>query len=166
MRKILSKKDLVTPSSVKFLYNSKFGNLVLFFLTRRWISKVVGKYLDSKLSRRRIKKYIKKNNIDMSLYKEKKYISFNDFFTREIKPENRPFVQDKNSFPSPCDGKLTAYRIDENEIFNIKGFDYTLENLLKNKELASKYKGRLCLVIRLSVEEYHRYFYIDNCTKE
>ena len=62
MRKILSKQDLVTPSSVKFLYDTKLGNLVLFILTRRWISKLVGKYLDSRLSCHKIKKYVKKHN--------------------------------------------------------------------------------------------------------
>ena len=166
MRKILSKQDLVTPSSVKFLYDTKLGNILLFILTKRWISKLVGKYLDSKLSRNRIKKYVKKNNIDLNLYVEKKYTSFNDFFTREIKPENRPFVQDINSFPSPSDGKLTVYNINETNTFNIKGFDYTVETLLNNEELASKYKNGLCVVIRLSVEDYHRYFYVDDCTKE
>lgn len=166
MREILEKKDLITPKSVKFLYNNKLGNLVLFILTRRWISKIVGKYLDSKLSRKRIKKYIKKNSIDMSLYIEKEYTSFNDFFTREIKPEKRPFSLEKNHFPSPSDGKISAYHINENSIFNIKGFDYSVETLLKNKSLANKYKDGYCIVIRLAVEDYHRYFYIDDLEKE
>lgn len=166
MRKTLNKQDLVTPSSVKFLYNTKLGNILLFILTKRWISKLVGKYLDSKLSCHKIKKYVNKNNIDLNLYVEKKYTSFNDFFTREIKPENRPFTMDQKSFPSPCDGKLTVYNINETNTFNIKGFDYTLETLLNNEELAAKYKNGLCVVLRLSVEDYHRYFYIDDCTKE
>lgn len=166
MRKTLNKQDLVTPSSVKFLYNTKLGNFFLFILTKRWVSKLVGKYLDSKLSCHKIKKYVKKNDIDLNLYVEKKYNSFNDFFTREIKPENRPFTMDQKSFPSPCDGKLTVYSINETNTFNIKGFDYTLETLLNNEELAAKYKNGLCVVLRLSVEDYHRYFYIDDCTKE
>ena len=166
MREILEKKDLITPKSVKFLYNNKIGNIVLFILTRRWISKIVGKYLDSKLSKKRIKKYVKKNSIDMSLYVEKEYTSFNDFFTREIKPEKRPFALEEKHFPSPSDGKISAYQINGNSTFNIKGFDYSVETLLKNKSLADKYKDGYCIVIRLAVEDYHRYFYIDDLEKE
>ena len=166
MRKVLNKNDLVVPKSLKFLYNNLIGNLVLYIVSRRWVSKIVGKYLDSKLSKKRIKKYIKKNNINMDLFMEEEYESFNAFFTRRIKQENRPFDRDKNSFISPCDGKLTVYEIDENCEFEIKNFKYNVQTLLKNEELAKKYYGGYCVVIRLAVEDYHRYFYIDDCYKE
>ena len=165
MRKVLTKDELITPKSVKFLYNTFLGNIILKFITQVWISKLVGWYLDSRLSKRRIKKYIKKNSIDMSLFIEREYKSFNDFFTREIKPEKRPFTQKDKEFPSPCDGKLTIYKIDENSEYNIKGYTYTVETLLKNKQLSEKYNGGYCVVIRLSVEDYHRYFYVDDCEK-
>lgn len=166
MRKILKKEDLVTPKSVKFLYNNFLGNMILFVSTRRWVSKIVGKYLDSKASRKRINKYITDNSIDMTQFEETEYKSFNDFFTRKIKPENRPFSYDTNHFISPCDGKVSAYTISDDSKFEIKGYTYTVETLLKNKELANKYAGGYCIVLRLSVEDYHRYFYIDNCKKE
>ena len=166
MRKVLKKEDLVTPKSVKFLYNNIFGNLILFVSTRRWVSKIVGKYLDSKHSKRRIKKYIASNSIDMTQFIDEEYSSFNAFFTRRIKPENRVFDMDDNSFVSPCDGKVSVYNIDESTKMEIKGYTYTVESLLRNKELADKYAGGLCIVLRLSVEDYHRYFYLDDCNKE
>ena len=166
MRKILRKEDLVTPKSVKFLYNNFFGNLILFVSTRRWVSKIVGKYLDSKHSKRRIKKYITNNSIDMTQFIDEEYSSFNAFFTRRIKPENRIFDMKDDSFVSPCDGKVSVYNINEESKFEIKGYTYTVETLLKNKELANKYNGGLCIVLRLSVEDYHRYFYLDDCNKE
>jgi len=165
MRRILSKQELNTPKSVRFLYDTFIGNIILKLITRRWVSKLVGLYLDSKLSKRRIKKYIKKNSIDMDLFLEQDYKSFNDFFTRKIKPEKRPFAKENNEFPSPCDGKISAYHIDQTNSYEIKGATYTVETLLKNKELAERYKGGYCIVIRLSVEDYHRYFYIDDCNK-
>lgn len=165
MRKVLSKKDLVTPKSIKFLYNNFIGNLCLKFITLRFVSKIVGAYLDSKLSKPRIKKYIKKNSIDMSLFIEENYKSFNEFFIRRIKPEKRPFTLKENEFPSPCDGKVSIYKINEYSKFQIKGFTYTTETLLENKDLAYKYKDGYCVVLRLSVEDYHRYFYIDECSK-
>lgn len=166
MRKILKKEDLVTPKSVKFLYNNFLGNLILFVSTRRWVSKLVGKYLDSKHSRKRISKYISNNSIDMTQFIDEEYSSFNSFFTRRIKPEKRPFDMNDDAFVSPCDGKVSVYRISNESEFEIKGYTYTVETLLKNKELASKYNDGLCIVLRLSVEDYHRYFYLDDCNKE
>lgn len=166
MRDVIKKEDLVTPKSVKFLYDNIFGNVILWISTRRFVSKIVGKYLDSKLSCSRIKKYIMNNNINMDDFENVKYKSFNDFFTRKIKKELRPFCNENNCFPSPCDGKVSAYIIDENKKFNIKGYDYTVSELLKNEGLANKYVGGYCIVLRLSVDDYHRYFYVDNCKKE
>lgn len=166
MRKVLTKENLVTPKSVRFLYDNKLGNIVLYFCTRRWVSKIVGRYLDSKLSCHKIKKYVKKNNINMNDFIEEKYTSFNDFFTRKIKKELRPVSDKYNELVSPSDGKVSAYRIDDNSLFNIKGFYYTVESLLKNSELAKKYNGGYCVVIRLSVDDYHRYIYVDDCEKD
>ena len=165
MRKTLSKEELVTPKSVKYLYDTKIGGLILKVSTCRFVSKIAGWYLDTRLSKWLIKKYIKNNSIDMSQFIEEEYKCFNDFFTRRIKQEKRPFICNEELLPSPCDGKVSAYYIDKTTSYNIKGYDYTVESLLKNKELAEKYKNGICLVLRLSVEDYHRYFYLDNCSK-
>lgn len=117
--------------------------------------------MDGKLSRRKIKKYVAKNGIDMSQYIAEDYKSFNAFFTRRIKPELRPFDMNADALISPCDAKLSAYRISEELVFNVKGYDYTVETLLKNAELAKKFAGGLCLVFRLCVTDYHRYFFFD-----
>ena len=131
-------------------------------INRRWLSKLVGHHLDGRFSRRRIKKYIEKNGIDMSEYLEEDYKSFNEFFTRRIRPELRPFDTEPFALCAPCDGKVSAYEISDGLKFNVKGFDYTVETLLKNAELASRYRGGLCLVFRLCVTDYHRYCFFDS----
>ena len=73
----------------------------------------------------------------------------------------RPFDTEPTALVSPCDAKLSAYEITRNGVFNIKGFDYTVESLLRNAELAEKFIGGLCLVFRLTVTDYHRYFFFD-----
>ncbi len=163
MRPTLDKQP--AAKGVKFLYYNPLGVLFLRLFTWRPLSRLVGKYLDGKLSRRRIKKYIKKHNIDMSNFIEEDYPSFNAFFTRRIKPELRPFDTEPEAFVAPCDGKLSLYEIDDDTKFEVKGFEYTVETLLKNKELANRYRGGCCFVFRLAVEDYHRYFYLDNGTK-
>ncbi|MBD5131030.1 MAG: phosphatidylserine decarboxylase [Clostridiales bacterium] len=159
MREVVQKP--IPPKSLSFLYTTRFGGLILRIMNRRWISKLAGRYLDGRLSRRKIKKYIEKNGIDMSQYLDEDYKSFNAFFTRRIKPELRPFDREPSSLISPCDGKLSAYKITDGLTFNVKGFDYTVESLLKNAELAQEFAGGTALVFRLCVTDYHRYFFFD-----
>lgn len=164
-RDTVDESQSAPSKSLKFLYYTKFGGLILKLMTARWVSKVAGRYLDSRFSRRKIKGYVKKHAIDLSQYEEEEYPSFNAFFTRRIKKELRPFCLEKNVFVAPCDGKLTVYPIDENSRFFIKGYDYTVETLLKNADLAKEFSGGQCFVFRLCVEDYHRYFYFDDGKK-
>lgn len=155
------------PKSLRFLYGSVFGAPILALMKARWVSKLAGKYLDSKLSRGKIKKYIKKHGIDMSQFIEEDYPSFNAFFTRRIRPELRPFDFEPTALVSPCDAKLSAYAITDGLTVSIKGFDYTIEKLIGDGDRAAEFGGGLCLVFRLTVTDYHRYFFFDGgCARD
>lgn len=162
MREVVEKPQV--SKSLKFLYYTRFGGLCLRIINRRWLSKLVGRHLDGRFSRRKIKKYIRKNGIDMSEFVEEDYKSFNAFFTRRIKPELRPFDMESSALVAPCDGRVSAYVIDDELKFNVKGFDYTVGTLLKNEELADRFRGGLCIVFRLCVTDYHRYCFFDGGT--
>lgn len=149
-----------------FLYNTILGRIILKLLTLRFISRIVGKYMDSSLSKGRISKFIRNNGIDMSDYAVREYSSFNDFFTRELKEGAREICTDKDALVSPCDGLLSVYNIGDDMDIRIKDSRYTAEELLANRELAEKYRGGKMLVFRLTVTDYHRYMYFDNGTKE
>ena len=151
--------------ALSLLYGNFFGRCVLKILTMPFISKAAGAFMDSPLSVPFIKPFIRKNNISMAEYEKADYKSFNEFFTRRIKPENRPVSQNPAELISPCDSKLTVYEINENSLFSIKNSLYSVEDLLKNKPLAEKYKGGYCMIFRLCVDDYHRYCYIDNGIK-
>ncbi len=156
---------LVRPpvqGGVKFLYCNPFGRLLRPLVTARWVSRLAGFFLDSKLSRPRIKKFIKAHGIRMEDYLPETYKSFNAFFTRRIRPELRPFAPSPEALCSPCDGAVTVFPVTEGGTFNVKGFDYTVETLLRNKALARKYLGGLCIVLRLTVNDYHRYHFFDD----
>lgn len=156
-----------TPRSLRFLYYNPLGAPVLRLLTARWVSKLAGRYLDGRASRRKIKKYIKKHGIDMSQFIEEDYRSFNAFFTRRIKPELRPFDLEPSSLVSPCDAKLSVFDITKDSTFEIKGFNYTVDALVGgNAELARLFDGGKCLVFRLTVTDYHRYFFFDGGVAE
>ncbi|MCL2391082.1 MAG: phosphatidylserine decarboxylase [Oscillospiraceae bacterium] len=148
--------------AVRFLYNTVFGRMILKLLTMPAISKFLGMIMDSRVSKLLIPGFIKKNNIDLSDFLDEQYNSFNDFFVREIKKELRPFPADYAEAGAPCDGKLSAYEITDDSVFQIKNSKYTIEDLLRDKGLADEYSGGVCLIYRLSPDDYHRYVYADD----
>lgn len=147
---------------LNFLYKNALGRLLLKVLINPTISKIGGLYNNSSLSKLRINKFIKNNNINMSDFEKTNYKNFNDFFTRKIKENKRPFLSNKNNFISPADSKLTVYNITDELKLSIKGSTYTLNELVNNEEDLSEYKNGQCLVFRLSVDDYHHYCYPDS----
>ena len=105
---------------LRFLYQNALGRLFLRLLMARWVSRLSGAFLDSRLSKPMIKRFIKKNNIDLSLYEKEEYRNFNDFFTRRIRPELREIDRDPDAFVAPCDGLLSAYRMEKGSVYPIK----------------------------------------------
>ena len=77
-------------------------------MTNPILTAVVGAYMDTRCSVRRIDGFIRANALDMSDYVKQDYRCFNDFFTRHIRPELRPLPQDPACLSAPCDGRLSA----------------------------------------------------------
>lgn len=155
--------NALKPSGIlKFLYETVVGRCVLKLATQVWVSKLVGAYMNCFLSKTMIKGAIRKNNIDMDRFVPEKFRCFNDFFTRELKPELKKI---SGGLMSPCDSKLTVYPITPELTFEVKGSCYRVEDLLRDGELAREFEGGQCLIFRLSVDDYHRYGYFDDCTE-
>ena len=141
------------------LYGSAPGRMLLKPLTAPWLSKLAGSFLSTGASKVFIKPFIKSNHIDMSQFEPVEYESYNDFFSRRIRPEARPIDMDPRHLISPADSKLTALPITETGCFTLKRTEYTVGSLLKDPTLAAEYMGGLCLIFRLTVDDYHRYCY-------
>lgn len=156
------KEDENQNNLLQKLYGTSLGRCALKILVSKPISVLGGLYMSSPLSIRRIKPFIEENNINMDDYENKNYRSYNDFFTRKIKQEKRLFDKQDNILVAPADSKLTYYPINEETILKIKNSMYSVNDLVDNPTLASKYIGGSCLVFRLTVDDYHRYSYIDN----
>ena len=112
-------------------------------LTARPLSRAAGWLLNRRVSCALIGPFIRKSGVRMADYLPETYHSFNDFFTRHIRPELRPLPQAPVCLSAPCDGRLSAYHLDETGVF----------------------EGGDCLVFRLCVDDYHRYHYIDDGEK-
>lgn len=153
--KHISEQDKV----LNFLYKNPFGRMLLKPLVQPKVSELAGKLLSTPLSTSIIPIFIRNHNIDMTAYEKKTYESFNDFFTRKIKEGRRPVPDDTNVLISPCDCRATVHPIQHNSILSIKDTEYTLRSLLRSKKLAKRFQGGYAYVLRLTVEDYHRYIY-------
>ena len=151
---------------IKWSYGSPIGkSLTELLIKKKLFSKLYGLYCDTSLSKKKISKFIKDFNIDMSISSSSisDFKNFNDFFIRALKNGARPISMDKNLLISPGDGRLFAYEnISMNELVQVKGIHYSLSELIKDNDLAKDYEGGTCLVLRLCPTDYHRFHFIDS----
>lgn len=84
------------------------------------------------------------------------YRSFNDFFTRALKPGARPIAQ--ADLVCPVDGAVSQLgRIARDRIFQAKGHDYTTTALLAgDAALAQRFEDGEFATLYLSPKDYHR----------
>lgn len=147
------------------LYGSMAGRMLVKVLVCPGISRLGGWILDTSLSRYFVPGFIKRHNLVPEQWEKQEFSSYNDFFTRKLKKGQRRFEREKEIFGSPCDGKLSVYPITETGRFRIKHTAYTVDTLLRNKKLAARFYGGEAWVFRLTVEDYHRYAYVDDGVK-
>ncbi len=86
------------------------------------------------------------------------YESFNEFFTRKLKPETRPIDNEDSAIISPADGRISQLGpITGGTLFQAKGKDFLCKDLLANDEnLAKSFHNGHFATIYLSPRDYHR----------
>ena len=150
---------------LSFLYGTVPGRALLRPLAGRPLSRAAGRFLDTGLSRCLIGPFVRLSGIDTAEYDLRDVACFNDFFCRPLKSGRRPVDPDPAALIAPCDGLLTAVRVEEDTVLPVKQSRYSLERLLGDRELAARFRGGICLVFRLCVEHYHRYCYFESGRK-
>lgn len=154
-----SELDSGQDKLLKGMYTTTVGRILLRPLVGPGFSRIAGRFLSSRFSCPLITPFIRSNDIDMSDFEKTSYGSFNDFFTRKIKPGARTIAGDEHTLISPCDSYATAYKIKGNQTFWVKDTKYTLSSLLKSQKLAEHFQEGYALILRLTVSDYHRYSY-------
>ena len=84
------------------------------------------------------------------------YTSFNDFFTRALRPEARPLAQ--ADYICPVDGRISQFgTIDKDQIFQAKGHHFSTTALVGgDAALAARFEHGSFANLYLSPRDYHR----------
>lgn len=86
-----------------------------------------------------------------------RYASFNEFFTRALRPDARPIDSSALSIASPVDGTVSECGpILGDRLLQAKGRDYTLSELLAGQPWERCFEGGVFATIYLAPFNYHR----------
>lgn len=127
--------------------------------SRKWISRITGRFAQSPASRRFIPRFARMYGIRVEEAEKRleEYSTLNDFFTRKLKIGLRAVDNDPEALVSPVDALITgAGEIKSGTILNVKGQDYTVEELLNRSPRTENYKNGYFIVLYLSPTDYHR----------
>lgn len=110
-------------------------------------------------TQRNIRNFVARYGVDMSEAAEPdiaRYATFNDFFTRALKPGARPFAA--SDLLCPVDGAISQFGpIARDQIFQAKGHHYSTTALLGgDAALAAPFEDGVFATLYLSPRDYHR----------
>ena len=98
------------------------------------------------------------SDLDLSEAKKTEFKSLHDCFTRELKDGLRPFDPDPQVVASPSDAIIGAHgAIEDTELFQIKGANYSLKDLLGDDEVVERHRNGRFVTLRLTSSMYHRF---------
>ena len=107
------------------------------------------------------------SDLDLSEAKKTQFRSMHDCFIRELKDGARPIDVDPAVLVSPCDAIVGASgAIAGTALLQIKGFPYTLQDLLGGSGLVDAHRDGRYVTLRLTSSMYHRFHAPHDCRVE
>lgn len=124
--------------------------------------KAYGEFLDSPASVAHIDTFTSSPdyNIDDYFVSPSGWLTFNQFFAREIKPGKRPIAEPRNDnvIVSPADAVFMGqWPIRDDSTITAKGATWKISELLDGSPYADAFRGGIYAHSFLYVDDYHRY---------
>ena len=146
---------------IRWAYQDSKSRLLERILFRSpFVSKLMGMWYDSSFSKGKIGAAIEELSIDVDEFAQPKesYRSFNEFFTRHLKPDARPFSKDPEQLVSPADGRVLVFpTLDEDAFAPVKGRPFSIRKMLPDQ--ANRFTNGALAIVRLCPADYHRYHF-------
>jgi len=136
--------------------------LVQYLLPKQWLTRIAGRlagWRGGPATSFLIERFIARYGVNMAEAANpdpRAYASFNEFFTRPLRPGVRP--QAAARLVCPVDGAISQFgRIERDQIFQAKGHTYSTRALLGgDTTLAGAYEEGYFACLYLSPKDYHR----------
>lgn len=132
-------------------------------LPRTRVSRAVGRLCEStmsaRVSRAVVGLYVRAYRVDLDQCEPQvgPYQSFDEFFTRQLKPGQREICPNDQEIASPADGRIEAIGpIDLEGTLLVKQRPYRVAELIGDEADAQRYHGGQFAVVYLSPRDYHR----------
>ncbi|HSX13868.1 MAG TPA: phosphatidylserine decarboxylase, partial [Chlamydiales bacterium] len=146
--------DSWTSRLFSFLFTPLLSRIPIF-------SKIYGYFQKRPKSAKKIDPFINTYGIDRSEFANTNFNSFNDFFTRKLKKEVRPIVQDPRRAVLPADGRYLVFpSLQQEDLFYVKGRPFDLVTFLQNGAYARRYHEGSMVIARLCPTDYHRFHFV------
>lgn len=139
--------------------NRRLLRIMTELTSRKWISGITGAFAKSSFSKRLIRRFAQTYRIPIEEAEKPldQYESLNAFFTRRLKPGSRPIDDSPDALISPVDARIAACgSIRNGMLLQVKGQDYTLNELLNDSPRIAQYVNGHYWILYLSPSDYHR----------
>jgi phosphatidylserine decarboxylase len=135
----------------------------LRLLPRKRLSRALGRIAATPgggtVLRQAIDLYVRAYGVDLSEAEipHGGFRTFDEFFTRHLKPDARPIENDPGALVSPADGRVEDVGpIEPGARLHVKGQEYDVGELLGEPSEAQRFEGGTFAVVYLSPRDYHR----------
>lgn len=104
------------------------------------------------------------SDLDLREARNSHFRSMHDCFIRQLKDGARPVDRSADILISPCDAIVGATgTIAGTDLYQVKGFPYTLEELLCDHDLVEAHRDGRYVTLRLTSGMYHRFHAPHDC---
>ncbi|MBN3560023.1 phosphatidylserine decarboxylase [Sphingomonas yabuuchiae] len=146
---------------MRFFLNEDINFLVTNRLPRRFATKLVGwlaRIEHPLIARPSLALWKFFAGVDLSDARTTRFRSLRDGFVRPLRDGARVFDSDPDTIASPCDALVGAHgRIEGDRLYQVKGFPYTLGDLIPDPGLVERFRDGSFLTLRLTAGMYHRF---------
>ena len=156
-------EQIYGESWLRWAYETKLGRGFLHTIIKRIaFSQWYGWYMSRQASAAKIQPFIRDYGIDVSTSEKppKAFATFNDFFTRRLKPGARPIDSNPDAVIFPADGRHLGFaNIQAVETIFAKGQRFDLTSLIGSTALAADYHQGSLVISRLCPIDCHRFHF-------
>lgn len=162
---VAERVSLITKLGMEFLFEDlrRVNSFAFIKKILKRETERMGEASNQPQSASHISGFIKEFNLPLDDLLEpdiSKYQTFNEFFSRKLRPGARPLASPENPavISSAADCRLSVFpTVAESKRLWIKGAHFTIQNLVQDEKLAEVFTDGSLGIFRLAPQDYHRW---------